>query len=86
MTDDERISRGRQATTELKLTEDAFRGVEAHLLEKLLETSPDQPDRVLEIHRAVQNLALVRKALLLMVTDGQYAAAAVAASGLLGPR
>lgn len=81
MTDDERVSRGHRARQEYSLTAEAFEGVKAHLLEQLSTTPGDQPAKVLQLHTAIQNLALVRKALFLVIEDGNVAAA-IAESGL----
>lgn len=85
MTDDERVSRGHAAQNELRLTAEAFEGIRTVLLEQIEETSPDQPAKILELHRSIQNLALVRKALSLVVQDGVVAAHAVAQAGLTRP-
>jgi len=79
MTDEERIARGHQAASELRVTEDAFQALEADLIRRMLETTDEA--QVLHFHRTLTNLASVKHALRLCVADGN-AVAAIAEAGL----
>lgn len=81
MTDEERITRGRRAKSELALTQEAFEALEQDFYRRMKETSPENPERVLHFHRSINNLAAVKKALMLVVVDGN-AVAAIMESGL----
>lgn len=83
MSDDhERIAKGQRASRELEMTGEAFAKVRAAILNELAATSPAQPEKILTLHMAAQNLDAVKSALMGVVTDGQIAEHAVAASGL----
>lgn len=81
LTDDERIARGHRAANELKITDEAFAGIEADLYRRLKETSALDVDNVRHFHRCIQLLGQVQHALKLAVVDGNNAAA-IAAAGL----
>ena len=85
MNDAERAARGRRAADELAETEAAFASVEAAILAELTRTSITQPEKVLKLHAAIQNLAAVKQALVSVVTDGQLAEHAIAIAGLTRP-
>ena len=76
MTEDERIARGRQASQELRVTEDAFAAVRQTLVEAMIATPPDNETGIMKRHQAIQVLDMVRKALMLVVADGDMARAA----------
>lgn len=82
MNDAETVAKGHRASIELRETEDAFNQLRGKILEEIVKTSPSQPDKVLKLHLSVQNLEAVRKALLLMVQNGEYAEQALAQAGL----
>jgi len=75
MTDEERINRGLQAAQELRVTGEAFDGVRALIIDNLCATSSADQLTVLALHRQLEALALVRKALILTVSDGDVARA-----------
>lgn len=80
MTDEERINRGLQAAQELRVTGEAFDGVRALIIDNLCATSSADQLTVLALHRQLEALALVRKALILTVSDGDVARAYAEAS------
>lgn len=83
MSDDhERIAKGQRASRELEMTSEAFAKVRAAILNELAATSPSNPDKILKLHMAAQNLDAVKSALLGVAQDGQIAEHAIAASGL----
>lgn len=85
MTDEDRIARGHRALNELTEVSDAFDRVEAALLRTMGDTPISQPDKVLKLHMAAQNLAAVRQALRQVIDDGQVAEHAIAVAGLTRP-
>lgn len=82
MTDEERVQKGNQAANELRMTGEAFDKVRDAILAELVQTSPGQPEKVLALHRAVQNLTAVKTALIGVVNDGLMARDAIAKAGL----
>lgn len=85
MNDNAAVARGLAAERELKETEAAFERVKDAILAELAQTPITQPEKVLKLHMAAQNLAAVRQALMLVVQDGQVAAHAIAQAGLTRP-
>lgn len=85
MSDQHRVARGHAAERELTETAAAFEAVEAALVKALAETPVGQEAKVLNLHKALQNLAAVRQALMNVIQDGQVAAHAIAAAGLTRP-
>jgi hypothetical protein len=79
------VARGQRARAELEETAAAFDRVREAILEELAQTSPGQPDKVLKLHLAVQNLAAVRQALFRVAENGELARHAIAAAGLTRP-
>lgn len=82
MSDQDRISRGHKATSELEITAEAFEGVRHDLIRRMVETPVDQVATILQFHAALQTLGRVRHAMNLVVQDGQVAAQAVAMANL----
>lgn len=82
MNDAQRASRGASAAREWTELEAAFAKVREAILNNLAETSPSQADKVLKLHMAVQNLAGVKQAMMLVIQDGQMAEHAIAQAGL----
>jgi hypothetical protein len=85
MSNEHRASRGRQAAQEWSQTEAAFAEVEAAILRTLAETPVGQETKVLNLHKAVQNLAAVRQAIRAVIDDGMMAEHAIAQAGLTRP-
>ena len=85
MNDADAAAKGHRARAELDQTREAFDKLKDALVRELVGTSPSQPDKVLKLHLAIQNLTGVRQALLDMVQNGQVAEAAMAAAGLTRP-
>jgi hypothetical protein len=85
MTDNDRIARGHRAFSELQEVGSAFDQVEAAILKALADTPVGQEVKVLNLHKAVQNLAAVRQALRAMIDDGLMAEHAIAHAGLTRP-
>ncbi len=85
MTDEQQAARGQRATLELRETESAFAAVEAALVKTLTETSPGQPEKILKLHAAIQNLAAVKQALMNVIQAGQVAENAIAMARLTQP-
>lgn len=82
MTEPERIARGNAAHHELRVTEAAFDGVRQLYTDEM--TAPDTTeDRLLELHRSLKNLAMVRKALIAAYNDGLMASAQAEAAKAL---
>jgi uncharacterized membrane protein len=77
------IERGRRAAGELAETEAAFEAVKAAILKTLVAASPAQPEKILKLHLAVQNLEAVRQALAKTVAAGEVAAFAQAAEAAI---
>lgn len=85
MNDNAAAARGQRAFTELEEVGAAFERVKAAILDELANTSPTQPEKVLKLHLAVQNLAAVRQALQHVIDNGAVAKQALATSGLNRP-
>ena len=85
MTEAQRAARGRQADREWVELEAAFAKLREAILNNLAETSPSQPEKVLKLHMAAQNLAGVKQALMLVINDGVMAEHAIASAGLTRP-
>lgn len=82
MTDEQQVAKGHRAAIEYTETQEAFDSVKAAILKVMIETSPGQPDKILKLHAAAQNLDAVRQAILMVVTSGQMAEHAIAQAGL----
>jgi hypothetical protein len=82
MNDEQRIARGQRAQSEMSLTEEVFDGVRTVLIEQLVELPPTEPEQILEVHRSIQNLARVRKAMMAVINDGMVVAKAVEIAAL----
>jgi signal transduction protein with GAF and PtsI domain len=85
MTDEQRVARGRRAFSEFTEIGAAFDSVESAIMKALAETPVGQEIKVLNLHKAVQNLAAVRKALQDVIDDGLMAEHAISAAGLTRP-
>ena len=85
MSEAQRATRGRQAAHEWTELDAAFAKVREAILNNLAETSPGQPEKILKLHMAAQNLAAVRQAIMLVIQDGQMAEHAIAQTGLTRP-
>lgn len=91
MTEAEIIARGYRAASELTETEAAFEAVKAAILRELEQAPVGQEAKVLNLHKALQNLAAVRKALQQTIDNGrvadhaQAARDAIAVHGLTRP-
>lgn len=85
MSEQQRAARGRTAAREFAELEAAFDKVREAILNTLAETSPSQPEKVLKLHMAAQNLAGVKQAMMLVIQDGQVAEHAINAAGLSRP-
>lgn len=82
MSDQQDAARGRRAEHEYTETEDAFAKVRQAIIEELTQTSIVNPDKVLKLHAALQNLRAVQDALMLVIQNGTLASAALAQAGL----
>ena len=82
MNDHERAARGHRAFHELEEIGHAFDKVEAAIIKTLAETPIGQEAKVLNLHKALQNLAAVKQAARDVINDGLMAEAAIAAAGL----
>jgi|DEB3_MinimDraft_2_1074329.scaffolds.fasta_scaffold03414_3 hypothetical protein len=82
MDDRERQARGQRAARELEEVEWAFDEVRGAIMQALVETSPNNPEKVLTLHRAAQTVDAVRKALRNVIDDGLLAASAISQAGL----
>lgn len=85
MTGEERRNRGQRAMHEYTEVEAAFSAVEGAILRTLAETPIGQEPKVLNLHKALQNLAAVKQAIRDVIDDGQMAEAAIATAGLTRP-
>lgn len=84
MSDD--IARGNRAFSELQEVGAAFERVRDAIMSELAQTPVTQPEKVLKLHMAGQNLAAVRKALQDVIDNGELARAAIAVAGLTRPQ
>ena len=82
MTDEQAVAKGHRAANEYAETNEAFDQVKAAILKTMVETSPAQPDKILKLHTAAQNLEAVRQALMGVIQSGQMAEHAIALAGL----
>ncbi len=82
MNDNERAARGHRASNELREVSGAFDAVEAAIIRTLTETPVGQEAKVLNLHKALQNLSAVRQAIRSVIDDGLMAEAAIAQAGL----
>jgi hypothetical protein len=85
MDDHEALARSHRAEAELTETSSAFDAVRDAILRELTNTSPAQPEKVLKLHLAVQNLEAVRQVLMNVVAGGAIAREALAVAGLTRP-
>jgi len=79
------IARGHRAFNELEEVGAAFERVKAAILTELSQTPVSQPEKVLKLHMATQNLTAVRQALLEVIDNGRVAEQALALAGLTRP-
>lgn len=82
MSDQQRVARGHRAFNELEEVGAAFDAVEAAILKALTETPVGQEAKVLNLHKAAQNLSAVRQAIKAVIDDGQVASFALSQAGL----
>lgn len=73
MTDEQRIARGQRFEAAKAVLEEVFEGVRGHLLDRIENAPPSRGEDILEMHRGLQNLAKVRQAIQLVISDGQHA-------------
>jgi hypothetical protein len=90
MSDPATIARGARAFNELEEVGAAFETVKQALLTELAQTPLGQEPKVLNLHKALQNLAAVRLALQNVIDSGKLASAmqgreALAVTGLNRP-
>lgn len=85
MSDQADIARGHRAFNELEEVGAAFERVKAAILTELSQTPVSQPEKVLKLHMAAQNLAAVRQALQEVIDNGRVAEQALALAGLTRP-
>lgn len=85
MTDEEAVRAGHAAQREYSQVSGAFDRVRGAILQELSATPVSQPDKVLKLHMAVQNLTAVEKALQEVITNGVVASQALAMTGLNRP-
>jgi hypothetical protein len=83
MTQSERSARGHRAFAEFSEIQYAFDAVEAAILRELANCPIGQEPKVLNLHKAAQNLSAVRKAIQHVVDDGKVAEHEMAASEAL---
>lgn len=86
MSDHAAVARGQRAMNELEEVGSAFERVKAAILDEIANTSPAQPEKVLKLHLAVQNLAAVRQAMQQVIDNGDLARQALAIAGLTRPQ
>lgn len=82
MSDHEDAARGQRAEREYSETAAAFDEVRKAIMDALVETSIINPEKVLKLHAALQNLTAVQTALMAVISNGEVARAALAATGL----
>lgn len=85
MDDRQAIESGRRAANEYDQTQRAFDSVLKAILDALVATPPDQTTKIAKLHMAAQNLEAVRKALFLVIADGETAQAAIAMAEMTRP-
>lgn len=91
MTEAEAVARGHRAFNDLEEVGAAFDAVRDAILKALAETPVGQEAKVLNLHKSLQNLAAVRKALQNTIDAGRVASAsqaardAIAGAGLTRP-
>lgn len=82
MTDEETIAKGRRAFNELSEVNAVLDAIQAGALKLLLETSPEQTDKILRLHTTAQTMVAVRHALQGVVDNGRIAEHAISQAGL----
>lgn len=82
MTDAEAENEGRKAEQALAVLGPAMDKVKEAILRELVQTSPVHTDKILTLHRAVQNVDATRQAIMDVVNNGKIAAVAIASAGL----
>lgn len=82
MTDAEAENEGRKAEQAMQVLGPAMDQVKAAILRELVQTSPQHTDKILTLHRAVQNVDATRQAIMDVVNNGKIAAVAIANAGL----
>lgn len=85
MTDEEAQRAGQEAQREYTQVAGAFDRVRGAILQELSVTPVGQPEKVLKLHMAVQNLTAVERALQEVITNGVVASQALAMTGLTRP-
>ena len=73
---------GGAAEVEYVYLERAFEDVRQAIINELESTSYTKTDKVLELHKALQNLAAVKQAILNVIHNGQLARFALGQSGI----
>lgn len=86
MSDHEAVARGQRAMNELEEVGAAFERVRDAILAEMAQTPVSQPEKVLKLHMAVQNLAAVKQALREVIDNGEVARTAIAIAGLTRPQ
>lgn len=85
MSYEEQAARGARAQREWEELDSAFVRVREAILAELAQTSVSQPDKVLKLHMAVQNLSAVEKAIREVIDNGTIARHALDAAALTRP-
>lgn len=73
MTEAERIARGRRYEDAKPILDELLGGLRAKLLNDIEAASPQRGDDILEMHRGLQNVAKLRHAVMLVISDGMAA-------------
>lgn len=82
MTDAEAEMEGRKAEQAMQVLGPAMDKVKEAILRELVQTSPAHADKILTLHRAVQNVDATRQVIMDVVNNGKIAAVALASAGL----
>jgi hypothetical protein len=82
MTEEEAQAAGARAEMALTVLDPAMDRVKEAILAELVATSPQHSEKILALHRAVQNVDATRAAILDVVNNGKIAAVAIASAGL----
>jgi len=82
MTEEEAQVAGARAEMALAVLDPAMDRVKEAILKELIGTSPQHSDKILALHRAVQNVDATRQAIWDVVNNGKIAAVAIASAGL----
>lgn len=73
MNDDQAAARGHRAFSELEEVQYAFDAVRDAIVKTLAETPVGQEDKVLNLHKSLQNLAALKVALRKVIDAGKVA-------------